>query len=123
WVANAIDLDLLGPDHARTAAHQRDAGAGQDLSIDRVEAADLDATSRLQRLPVERRGSDAPAEAVRFLEALRVMRGEAVQLLGDAAEVDAGAAERSVFGDRAPRAALRRHPRRPHAAAAGADDE
>jgi len=60
---------------------------------------------------------------VRFLEALGVVGGEAVQLLRDAAEVDAGAAERGVLGDRDTRAALRCHARGPHAAAAGADDE
>jgi hypothetical protein len=122
-MANAVDLDLVRTDDARTAAHQHGARAGHELAVDAVEAADLDAAVRLQRLPVERRGADAPAEAVRLLEAFGVVGREAVQLLRDAAEVHARPAERRVLGDGDARAALRRHARGANAAAAGADDE
>ena len=122
-VANAADLDLVGADDARPPADQLDAGARQELAVDGIEAADLGAPVRLQRLPVEARGADAPAEAVRFLEAFGVVGGEAVQLLRDAADVDAGAAERRIFRDRDLDAALRGQTRGPHPAAAGTDDE
>jgi len=122
-MANAGDLDLVRADDARATAQQDRARARQKVAVDVVEAADLDAPVCLQRLPVERRSADAPAEAVRFLEALGVVGGEAVQLLRNATDVDAGAAERAVFGDRDARAALRRHARSANAAAAGADDE
>ena len=49
------------------------------------------------------------------------MRGIAVELLRDAAHVDAGAAQCASFRHSHARASLRRHPRRAHAAAACAD--
>jgi hypothetical protein len=118
------DLDAMAVDHARAAAHDRRAGAFEKLAVHGVEPRDLDAAVGLQRLPVERgRVADAPAEARRFLEALVVVRGEAVELLRNATDVDASAAERGVLRDGDARAALRRQPAQAHAAAAGADDE
>src|SRR6185295_7726358 len=107
-MARARDLDLAASGDPRTTAHDRRAGALDELAIDVVQARDLDAAVGLERLPVERRRfADAPAEARRFVEALVVVRGEAVQLLRDAADVDASAAERGVLGDGDACAALR----------------
>ena len=69
-----------------------------------------------------RRGGVQPKPAASS-KLSRIVRGEAVQLLRDAAEVDAGAAERGVLGDGDARAALPGHARGAYAAAAGTDDE
>ena len=122
-VAHAADLDLMRADDARASAQDRDPGADEQLAVDAVQARDLLGAVGLQRRPVEGRPGNAPAEAVRFLEALGVVGGEAVELLRDAAEVDAGAAERGVFGDGDTRAAHGGHARGADAAAARADDE
>jgi hypothetical protein len=82
-------------------------------------------TARLRFSTAQSRtgGATVPAEAVRFLERIGVVGREAVQLLRDAAEVDAGAAERGVLRHGDLDAALRRKTRRAHPAAAGTDDE
>ncbi|MCY1372631.1 hypothetical protein D9M69_598520 [compost metagenome] len=74
--------------------------------------------------PVElRRRGQLPAIAFGFLERLGIAGRIAVELLRDAAHVDAGAAELGGLGQRDARAGLRRHARGAHAAAAAANDE
>jgi hypothetical protein len=65
-----------------------------------IQARDLAVLVLQQCRPVELRLTDRPAVAARDLEVLAEMRGVGEQLLGDAADVDAGAAEAAVFGDR-----------------------
>ena len=122
-MAHAVDLDLVRADELGPAADHGRSGALEQLAVDAVEAADLRRAPRLQGRPVEARGADAPAEAARLGEALGVVRGEAVQLLRNAAEIDAGAAERRVLGDRDSRAALGGQAAGANPGAAGADDE
>ena len=122
-MANAVDLDFVRADELGPAADHGRSGAFEQLAVDAVEAADLRGAARLQGRPVEARRADAPAEAACLGEALGVMRGEAVQLLRNAAEVDAGAAERRVLGDGDARAALGGQASGANAGAAGADDE
>ena len=117
------DLDLICRDNARATLQHRDADIRKEPRINLVEAADLGCAIGLQRCPVEARRRARPAEAMRLLEALGVVRSEAVELLRDATEVDARAAEGSVFGHRHAQAALCGHACGAHAAAAGADDE
>ena len=122
-VGLAIDLDHVRAGQSRAPTQQLHARVGQQLRVDGVQARDLTGAVGLQQRPVERRRLRLPAEAMRFLEGFGVVRGVAVELLRDATEVDAGAAQGRVFGDRDARATLRRHARGTHAAAAGADDE
>ncbi len=122
-VGLAVDRHRIRPGEPGPAVDQRDAGVAEQPVVDVVEARDLDRAVALQHLPVEHRRRDVPAEAVRFLERVGVVGREAVQLLRDAAEVDAGAAERGILGDRDADAALRGEARGPHPAAAGTDDE
>jgi hypothetical protein len=72
----------------------------QHLLVDAVQARDLAVLVGEQRRPVEARLTDGPAEALGDLEVLAEMRGVGEQLLGDAADVDAGTAEAAVLGDR-----------------------
>jgi hypothetical protein len=113
--ALAADVDRVRIGKPRAAAQQPHAGTEEQLLVDAVEPHDLDRPVALQRRPVERRRRAAEAVAVRFLESLAVVRGIAVQLLRDAAEVDAGAAQRplSASATRAPRCAAMRAARTP----------
>ncbi len=61
--------------------------------------------------------------AARNLEILAEMRGVGEQLLRDAADVDAGAAEAAVLGDRYFGAVASAHAAGTHAARAAADRE
>jgi hypothetical protein len=85
------------------SAHDLHAGEPQHALVDGVQALDLAILVREQRLPVEARlcliCPDLPAEAPRDLEVLAEMRGVGEELLRDAADVDAGAAERARLGD------------------------
>jgi hypothetical protein len=65
-----------------------------------VQARDLPVLVLQQRRPVETWLLHRPAVAARDLEVLAEMRGVGEQLLGDAADVDAGAAEAAVLGER-----------------------
>jgi hypothetical protein len=107
----------------RAAAQDRHAGIAQQLLVDAVQAGDLARTVGLEQRPVETRLAGRPAEAARLLESIGEVRRVAVQLLRDAAQVDAGAAECAALGHRDTRATLRGHARGAHATAAGADDE
>ena len=125
-VARTVHLDLAGADDPSPAADDLHAGVFEQLAVDRVQAADLGRPVFLEQLPVEHRRPvvvGRPAEAGRFFIGLGIVRGVAVEFFRDAAQVDAGATERCVFGDRHPGTVLRRHARRPNATAAGADDE
>jgi hypothetical protein len=77
-----------------------DAGLDQHAFVHAVQARDLAVLVLEQRRPVEARFPYGPAIAARDLEILAEMRGVGEQLLGDAADIDAGAAEAAVFGDR-----------------------
>jgi hypothetical protein len=100
-----------------------DAGLCQHAFIDRVEARDLAVLVPNKRGPVEARLADGPAVAARNLEILAEMRGVGEQLLRDAADVDAGAAEAAVLGDRYSGAVARGHAAGTDAARAAADRE
>jgi hypothetical protein len=76
------------------------AGLGQHALVDAIQARDLAVLVGQQRRPVEARLTDRPAEGARDLEVLAEMRRVGEELLRDAADVDAGAAEAIGFGDR-----------------------
>src|SRR3546814_19849 len=99
----------------------RAAGIGQKSVVDLVEAADLPVLVRDQLRPVEAALADRPAVALGVAEVLAVMRGVGQELLRDAADIDAGAAEIALLGDRDPGPVVRREPARPHPAEAPAD--
>jgi hypothetical protein len=67
--------------------------------VDAVQARDLAVLVGEQRLPVEARLARGPAVRRRDLEILAKVRRVGEQLLGDAADVDAGAAEAARLGD------------------------
>jgi hypothetical protein len=78
-----------------------DAGLDQHAFVHAVQARDLAVLVLEQRRPVEARlAAQRPAVAARDLEILAKVRGVGEQLLRDAADVDAGAAEAAVLGDR-----------------------
>ena len=111
-------------DQAGVALQPVGARAGDDAFVNAVQPGDLGGAVRFQRRPVQcGLARQLPAKAARFGKRFGVVRGKAVQLLGDAAHVHAGAAHATAFGQAHARAALRRKPRRPHAAGAAADDE
>src|SRR5258706_13500137 len=85
---------------AGAPAQDLDAGELQHALVDAVQARDLAVLVGEQRLPVEGRLADVPAVAGGDLEILAEMRGLGEQLLRDAADVDAGAAEQIRLADR-----------------------
>jgi hypothetical protein len=77
-----------------------DARFHQHVFVYAVQARNFAVLVLEQRRPVEARlAAQRPAVAARDLEILAKMRGVGEQLLRDAADVDAGAAEAAVFGD------------------------
>jgi hypothetical protein len=91
----------------RSTTVNLDAGLAKDVLVDAVEPRDLLVLVGEQRRPVEFRLADRPAEGARDLEVLAEMRGVGKQLLRDAADVDAGAAEAVGFRNRDLRAERR----------------
>jgi hypothetical protein len=71
----------------------------QNALVDAVQARDLAVLVLEQRRPVEARLADAPAVGGGDLEILAPVRGVGKELLGNAADVDAGAAEAARLGD------------------------
>jgi hypothetical protein len=77
-----------------------DACIDQDPLVNRVEARDFPVLVLEQRRPMEARLAGCPAVRPGDLELLAEMRGVGKELLRDAADVDAGAAEAAFLGDR-----------------------
>jgi hypothetical protein len=100
-----------------------DAGIDQHPLVHAVQARDLAVLVPEQRLPVEARLADRPAVRGSSPEILTEMRGVGEEFLGDAADVDAGAAEAAVLGDRDLGAVARGNAARAYAARAAADRE
>ena len=117
------DRDRVRRGEARAALEHLDAGVVEQPAVDAVEPRDLLVLVRDQGGPGEGGLAQAPAEAGRVLDLVAYAGGVDQELLGDAADVDAGAAEPGLLGQRDPRAGRGGHPRRAHAAAAAADDE
>src|SRR5258708_37264138 len=86
--------------HDGSARHDFHAGELQHALVDAVQARDLAVLAGEQRFPVEARLADAPAVERGGLEILPEVRGVGEELLRDAADVDAGAAEETGLGDR-----------------------
>src|SRR6185503_2084378 len=99
-VRPAPELHRVRVTHGRAAEVDRRTGVAQGLLVDAVEPRDLAVLVRKQRRPVEARFAGGPAEALGDLEILAEMRGVRKELLRDAADVDASAAEAVVFRDR-----------------------
>jgi hypothetical protein len=118
-----VDVDLVRRHDAGASTHERGAGAFEHRFVDAVQTCDLRRAIALEQRPVEARRAGGPAEAARFFEGFTEMGRIAVELLGNAAQVHTGAAERAGLRDGDFRTALGRQARRAHAAAAGADDE
>src|SRR5687768_17283409 len=88
----------------------------QQPLVDAVQAQDLAVLVRDQRAPVEARRADAPAVGLRDVEVFPPVRRVAEELLGNAADVDAGAAEAARLGDADARAEAGGDAARPYAA-------
>src|SRR5256885_16418537 len=99
-------------------AHDLDSGEREHALVDAVQAQDLAVLVGEQALPVEHRLADGPAEALRDLEILAQVRGVGEQLLRNAADVDAGAAEAVRLGDGDARSVAGGDAARAHAAGA-----
>src|SRR5258707_6782611 len=95
----AVQLHRMRVEHRGASAQDLDPGDRQDALIHCVEARDFLVLVLEQRRPVEARLPGRPAVGLRDLEFLAPVRGVGEELLGDAADVDAGAAEEVRFGD------------------------
>ncbi|MCH9019225.1 MAG: DUF1549 domain-containing protein [Proteobacteria bacterium] len=122
-MAVVADRDRMGVGEPRVVVDDRDAAVLEHPPVDAVEPRDLVVLVGDQPRPVEAALADRPAEALGVLEVVREVRGVDQELLGHAADVDAGAAEVALLGDRDTRAIARRDARRAHPARAAADDE
>jgi len=99
------------------------AGAGQSPLVDAVEARDLPVLAGEQRWPVEARLADRPAVRGGDVEILAKVRGVGEELLRDAADIDASAAEAVGLGDGYARAVARGDAAGANAARAASDGE
>ena len=106
-----------------TVSEDRNPGVDQDALVDAVQAVDLAVLVGEELLPVEGRLGDAPAEVGGVLQFVAEMRGVGKELLRDAADVDAGAAEAARLGYRDARAEGGGNAARAYAARAAADGE
>jgi hypothetical protein len=90
-------------DYRSPTSENLNPGQSQNPLVHAVEARDLVVLVGEQGVPVEMRlariGPDGPAVALGDLEILAEVRGVGEQLLRDAADVDAGAAEPARLGD------------------------
>ena len=113
----------MGIKNNGTAPENRNAGIDENPLVDAVQPVDLAILVGEQLLPVEARLGDAPAEVGGVLQFVAEMRGVGKELLRDAADVDAGAAEAARLGDRDARAKRCADAARANAARAAADGE
>jgi hypothetical protein len=95
----------------------------EDSLVHPVQAVDLAVLVGDEARPVEGRLVDLPAEVGRVLQVVAEVRRVGEQLLGDAADVDAGAAEAARFGDGDARAQRGRDAAGAYAAGTAADGE
>jgi hypothetical protein len=110
----------MGAENGGAAADDLHSGDLQDALVDAVQPRDLAVLVGEQRVPVEVGFAGGPAVAFRDLEVLAEMRGVGEELLRDAADVDAGAAELPRLGDGDARAIRGCDAARPDAAGAAA---
>src|SRR5690606_1334092 len=122
-VAAAVDFDRVRVDDASPARHDLNPGAFEDPAVDAVEASDLGVLGGEEALPVEATHREVPAVAGGVLDLLADVRSVDEEFLGDAAHVDAGAAEACFLGQGDARPVTGGHPRGADAAGATADDE
>jgi hypothetical protein len=88
-----LQVDGVAIDQAGPTAQDAHAGIDQQLLVDAVQARDLGRAVGAQAVPVEARFTHLPAVAGGVVQVVSVVRRIAVQLLGDAADVHAGAAQ------------------------------
>ena len=106
--------------HRGAGAVDLHAGVDEHALVDAVQSGDLAVLVREERRPVEARLAARPAVGGGDLELLAEMRGVGKELLRDAADVDAGAAEAPGLGDRDFRPVRGGHAARAHSARAAA---
>src|SRR5258708_9757502 len=94
-----IHFPRLRMDHGGAPAQDLYARHRQHALVDGIEARDLPVLVGEQGAPVEAWLSGGPAIGLRDLEFLAPVRGVGKELLRDAADVDAGAAEEVRLGD------------------------
>jgi hypothetical protein len=106
--AFAVYLDFVLPPDKSFSPKDRNPCVDQGAFVDAVQPVDLAVLVGDQLRPVEGRLGDAPAEIGGVLQVVAEVRGVGKQLLRDAADVYAGAAEAAGLGDRDPRAEVGR---------------
>src|SRR6185436_12451439 len=119
----SVDRNRVRIHHLRATVQDLDPGVLQHPFVDAVEPRDLPVLVGEQRLPVETRLSDRPAIGGGDVKILAPVRGVGEELLRDAADVDAGAAEAIGFGDRDLRAVSGGNAAGANAARAASDGE
>ena len=123
-VALAVDLNRVRIDQLGEAIDHLDARTVEHVQVNAIEPRKLVLAICLERGPVQLRRSTLPAKAMRLFEAFGKVRGIRVELFGDAAHIDAGAAQHggaARLGHGHARAPCSGHSRSPHATAAAAD--
>jgi hypothetical protein len=119
----AVYLDLVFSADRGLAAKNLHTRIHENSLIHPVQAVDLAVLVGDQARPVEARLRNAEAEVGGVLQVVAEMRGVGKQLLRNAADVDAGAAEAVRFGDRDARAERGRDAAGAYPAGAAADGE
>jgi len=125
---DALRGDALAPDLNRVRVDEAGAGleggaVGHQALVDAVEAGNLGVLGGDQLGPVVGSGLCVPAEAVAVDDGVAVFAGHDHELLGHAANIDAGAAPGTLLGDSYLGTVAGGHAGAADAAGAAADDE
>ena len=109
--------------HLGMSFHDLHAGIAEDFSVDAVEPADFSILVCDQFRPVDAAFTDRPAVSRSVGEVLAVMGSVDQEFLRNATDVDTGATEIALLGDRDFGAEGCLQPARAHAAGAGTDSK
>ena len=119
----AAHVEPMGIDEARMRLELACPGLLEHGFVRRLEAGDLLVLGCDEAGPVMGAAGDVPAEAARVLRPAAIFRGLDHELLGHAADIDAGAAPEAFLGDADTGAVASGDAGAARAAGAAADDE
>ena len=113
----------MGVDQSGAAMDDLDAGITEQAFIDAVQALDFGILVVDKGAPIKTFGFGVPAEGGGIGEVVMEVGGIDEHLLGDTADIDAGAAHEHIFGDRHAGAIISRESGGADPAGAGANDK